>query len=674
MRFHRFAAAVGLSLVWLGLAQAQHHQEPCAYVPANVLAYVELRQPGTFAKEMASLFEGSVLSNVPESFAKLLGHREEPGFGARHEGWATLGLFLAPELIREMERLDGLALALTGFDDKGEPDFVVLVLPGTSNAPGFVMRALMMMEEVGRLDEVEGVTVYRQVRLRTRRPQRDAQPVLVREQTGPAFAMLPTALLVGSPNAVKAVIRQIKGKNADGSLASVPTFQKAIQELALKPGIFSYANLPVLLKAVLARPGAEENLRKGGIYGDDLQALFKLFNPKAMPVVAKSLSLERGTLTQRSVVYLGAKWKCPFVEMLPSKSFQSGILHFIPRGAFFAIGISNDNGENRWTKMLEMADSLAKDGKRDTLPSQHVEQVETALGAKIGKDILGRISQVAFGVLNLPQIAEGKQGSEPSVLVAFQGVLLIQAVDEGAAKEFATDLIPKVYSLMTETPGLKPIEHDLYRQTIYTLTTEHRPAMHYGRHGVTLILGVNQDAVAAALAAGAKKQGLPSDPKVAAVLQRAGEPFALVVSRPLPVLLSSLLGVAQGEASAPSAPRGLAIPRKAPLAPDSPPDNPPGLLDPGIGPGESPSPGPGQRLRGARIEGSPYQEADMSLKGFMKLAEGAEPFLLTLSRNPDRLIIEARQGGLKPLVAKLMDAYAEQYFKPQSRKSPPRSK
>jgi hypothetical protein len=88
-----------------GPASAQGIKDPAEVMPARVLAYAELRQPGALVKEIAGLFENSALSNVPESLFKLLDEMKAPlprrGLGEL----GAFGLLLSPEVVLEAQRL-----------------------------------------------------------------------------------------------------------------------------------------------------------------------------------------------------------------------------------------------------------------------------------------------------------------------------------------------------------------------------------------------------------------------------------------------------------------------------------------------------------------------------------------------------------------------------------------
>ena len=108
-------------MFWSGAdrAWAQEVKSPAELVPARALAYVELQQPGALAKEVAALLEGSYLGDLPDSLAPLMAKTPAAG-GRGHQGmtWIGLvpGLLTSPEVVREIGRIEGAALAITGLD------------------------------------------------------------------------------------------------------------------------------------------------------------------------------------------------------------------------------------------------------------------------------------------------------------------------------------------------------------------------------------------------------------------------------------------------------------------------------------------------------------------------------------------------------------------------------
>src|SRR5262249_58276282 len=68
-----------------------------------------------------------------------------------------LALLLSPEALAEAGRLQGGAVALTGFTKDGEEEYVAVLLTGESQVPTFALRVLLLDELKGRLREVARV-------------------------------------------------------------------------------------------------------------------------------------------------------------------------------------------------------------------------------------------------------------------------------------------------------------------------------------------------------------------------------------------------------------------------------------------------------------------------------------------------------------------------------------
>jgi hypothetical protein len=620
MRLHRTLLLTLMGLSWAGPTQAQVIKSPADVLPSNTLAYVELRQPGALAQEIAALFQRTALANVPDSLTKLRGRTGTMSRGDM-EGLAVFGAMLSPEALREAGRIQGAAVALTGIGkDKDMPEFVAIVLPGESNAPGFGMRMFLAsyrnsymnfdgknrtevrtsFEPVG---EVEGVRMYREVRQRIRD---DGTKPEVRE-SGPAIAMMDSALLVGAPDAVKDVIRRAKGKSDEPSLASVETYQEASRQIGNEPGLFAYGHPPGVIAAI----------EKAGISRNDygrLKVIEEVVNPKAIRSVAAGLTLSKGTISYRAQYRLNPDEKSPLLGLLPPTPIKTDLLHFVPGDAMLCAALSNGEGEKRWERLVELADKIAESTGGQDVPSKHIAEVEQALGIKIGKDVLGKISDVAVCMAGLGYLrklaAERKPGHGP-------GVLVIQVTGEDAAENLAKEVLPKVVGLITHQADLKPTEKEVEGQRIYTLAVGDEVAVCFGRQGATLVLGPHPGLVAMSLNSGAKKGGLGTDEKAAAGLKRLEEPVALAMFKP--VGLGGFFWIRELRME----PQPSAAPAKGPAR---------------LG---------GSGAEPAAAEGPP--------KEFLEMLQKDEPFMIGISRKPDRIQIEAHYTGLRTMVPMLID-------------------
>src|SRR5262249_39676077 len=147
------------------------------------------------------------------------------------------------------------------------------------------------------------------------------------------------------------------------SLASVQAFQQARRDAANKPGLFIFAN-----------PARVVELLENGDLGIDrkvMQIVKPLINPKAFRAVADQLTLDSGTLGYHRRLYLDAKDKSPLLELLPGSAVPERLMHFAAPDATAFVALANDGGEQRWRRLLDFADLLAKvSGERGPAPSQ----------------------------------------------------------------------------------------------------------------------------------------------------------------------------------------------------------------------------------------------------------------------------------------------------------------
>src|SRR4051794_35374768 len=160
----RWMGSAALVLALAGAAGAAA-RDPADLVPAQTLAWVEVRQPARLAQEMTALLKGSALEDMPAALARFRARR-----GDKDQFWylANVGMFgvvFSPEMMREGARLEGAALALTGFTREREPEYVGIVLAGESNMPTLILRTALLEGNTRQAGEAEGVAIYRQRRM-----------------------------------------------------------------------------------------------------------------------------------------------------------------------------------------------------------------------------------------------------------------------------------------------------------------------------------------------------------------------------------------------------------------------------------------------------------------------------------------------------------------------------
>src|SRR5262249_46215306 len=131
--------------------------------------------------------------------------------------------------------------------------YVVIVQPGTSNAPIFLMHMVMTMAPVKVKDTVEDVKIYQPyvtvkkfVQSKPGDPPPPPQKPELRED-GPAFAMMKGYIFLGSRKAIKDCIQRAHGKGDGESLAKSKAFQDARKKFGNEPGLFAYGEMSAMM-------------------------------------------------------------------------------------------------------------------------------------------------------------------------------------------------------------------------------------------------------------------------------------------------------------------------------------------------------------------------------------------------------------------------------------------
>jgi hypothetical protein len=601
MRPRLFLYAVPAALLWTGFTLAQQPASPADLFPARVLAYAELRQPGPLAQEIASLFHGSLLANVPDSLAKLQAKLGKDDFHGEHHRVGAVGLALSPEVIKEVGRIKGAAAAFLGIEN-GEPQYLAVVLPGESLVPTFVLRAYLTVDDARPVGKVEGVMVYRAGSYRQARPEG-----VGRRESGPAFAMTPEALFIGSTEAVKDAVRRLKGQGGGSSLAKSERFQEAGREAPNEPGLFAYAD----------PAGLFEVLRKVAV--PDLADVARAINPKGFRSVFDSLTLSNGTLPYRRTVLLDPNEKSPLLEILPNAPADLSLLRYVPKDAVLAAALSNGEGAKRWPKLLEFMDTIARvSGARGPLPSEAIRQMEQGLGVDFAKDVAGKIKTIGFALGNLQSapvrkvVRKGPGFESGSIGPEVPAVFLIEATDEDAARKLTEELLPRFLRMVSRRQTLGPTRKQVKGQTILSLKMAEHEHVHYGRHGKTIVLGPYEDPVALALASGAVKDGWLTDPKLAGRLQE--QSIFLAVAKPVSGLMGAFFMTGSAYYGSTPAPQ----------------------VEKGVAPPPAKQDGPGDQRVKVTVERGPAQlgpEQQKMMKELSKLLAKEQPLVFSVTRS-----------------------------------------
>jgi hypothetical protein len=638
MRPRLTGLVLALPLLWGAAVKAQDIKNPAAVLPEGTLAYVELRQPGQIAKELAGLLKGSVLGDVPDSFAPFLAKAAAGSRGPRPSDIAPSGIMASPEFVNEIGRIHGAAVAITGIDKENhnQPEFIAFLMPGDSNIPGAAFRGFLASfghsyytssdgktqteyrQDLSVVGEVDGVRIYQPMDRRTtyklgpnyQRGEATGEPT-IRPQ-GPALARLPSGtILVGTPERIKDVIRRANNGDREGSLAGVKAFQQASKTVGDRPGLFVFGN-PTQAFA-LAEKEIPPAVRASVV------AVKRILNPAAIAGVAGSLTLDEGALRFRWLGELNAAEKTPVADILPSKPINADLWNFVPKDALFVAALSNADGEARWKRLIETADQVAKAvAPNFPPPSAAVGGVEGMLKLKIGKDLIGKIEAIAVAAPGAKRLQDEKNFQDAPPMLA-----IVRTSDDEAATRFAKEVIPQIVGMATFQYGVQPTQKEVDGQTLYGFS-KFGDKFCYGRQGATLVFGVKPALVAESLAAGNKKEGYSS-----AAVKRAGEPVLLMLVKPM-TLACAVHAFRNTTVTNVVDDKGKVIRRTVTNTPDP-------------------------------IEGK-----------ILALSAEEEPLTVSLTRRPEGLMWEASYSNLKRLVPKLVDAAVEAAFQPPAAASIPR--
>jgi len=615
-RIAPWLGAVVLVLSATPLARAQV-KDPADLLPAQTLACVEVRHPDKLARELGLLVKGSALEDMPATMAKFRAKLpKDSNFWVREE-IGMMAMFLSPEMLAEAGRFQGAVFALTGVSKDKGPQWVIIILSGESNFPGFVMRTYLTMDDqVRSAGEVEGVTVYQEHhRVWEPVPPGGAPPGKnePRVVEGPALGLLPggTLVIASSPDQVKDVIRRSKNKSNDPALSGLRAFRDTAK-LRERPGLFAYADLEALANQMDA---AAKSLTQ--VQRTEWEAFKTVVNPRAFRAATASLTLQNGNFELQAQVKTVPGQTSPLMALLPDKKADTQLLQYVPRDTVASVSLGLGDGEKRWAQIVDLLDAIAKNqGDELNLPSKAIKEVQKEYGIDFGKDVAAKIKgAVVCGI-----------GPENS----WAPLCVIQATDATAAKYLAETAIPTLARIVDKDAAPKKQEVD--GVTVYSVPVPvYVPgaSLCYGVHGDVLVLAPEAQRVAAALKSGSKKAGLLSDAKNAAALKEVDGSAAVGLISVSTAIVEIFRSLEQDQG-----PRFNKVPQ------------PPG------GPGDGPPGGPPAAPKLS-------DRAEKAVKELAKVLEPLPPVVFSMNRKEDTLVLEARLTGLKSVSTKLIDLWVD---------------
>jgi hypothetical protein len=627
MRTRLSALILGTLILGMGVStvQAAPIKDPAAVIPTTALAYYELRQPGELAKELGALLKGSMLGNLPDSLAKLRKQMAESG--GRYDSGEWMAIFAAlssAELAKELGRIQGVGAAITGMNPREPmPDFIVVVLPGDSNLPHFALRMFLSAYSSGSVgfdgqkrtvhseafepvEECEGVKIYRLVS-RTTVIEPGKPPAKPQERIeGPAIAMTPDMILVGSVNEVKDALQLAAGKSTKKSLAQSADFVKARNELGNEPGLFAYADMAASLKFLEQMPLPPNDQQR-------LKAILELVNLKAFTNAVQSISLSNGQLRARYQIGLNPAERSPILDFIPSAAVPGELLHYTFKDAMVFAGISNNDGERRFDTVVKLMTAFGMENV-----SGHIGELEKALELNLARDIVGKIKGAGFCMGGPERMADKKFNNAPPMAI------VVLAADEETAKKWASETFPRFIGLMQKQPAIKPTEAKVNGHTIWTIEAAH---VSYGRNGSVLVFSPHPELAAEILNNGMKKDGFVGAQNVGPRLKDYADASILVSVKPFG-LISLFTLMARGEAKAAFEKVEKQIK---------------GLEKPPIKDG--PRDGPKE----------PGADEKQMMELFMKLVKAEEPLIIGVTKKPEKLLLDGTYPGLRKWVPQAID-------------------
>lgn len=532
-----------VALVLAGLASPSFadERELASLVPANVLAYAELRDPSNLAEAWAGWMQGTGFDGT----LKTAGDRRDRATEHKHlaaiSSLGQIGLLASPEARAELRKLKGAAVALTGFDERGNPEFIAYVLTGDSTVAGLLVRSyLTASPDLRRVATVGGVPLFQH--RAPPAPQYDANGKLLpnppdaakADEAAMTFASVPGMFVVASrPNLVTGVLKRWEERGKE-TLADVREFRVDANR---KPGSVFAIAFPQRLFAAYA-----DAVRKSGAEADSDWLAWVRFvvQPDAIRTMTASLAAHSDGWELSATFETNPAVSSPLLGLLADRNRP------FPVQPEFGLSIALP--ERKAESLLAFADAVAKAaGVAGRLPSEIVAKAERDTGAKWTHSLLTMLNEISLdlGSRSEPKWKPGLGLSFESSAEAWVAALpgLLRAADPSGQRVIPSE--ERVGSILVNS---------------YAVRIGPWSAFHVARSG-------NRMAVATARAETARLIATPERPeKVSAVLVGRLAPEWLVPhdeGKPIPVKPPLALPPTIGETMRQFPPITIAVNRDA---------------------------------------------------------------------------------------------------------------
>lgn len=620
----RWTLGVGLLLVSVVSGGAAPPADVAAVFPPNTLLYAEVNTPAEVAPQIAALVKGTPLEDsIPFLHAKKNAAKSFHELQAQQE-FAEWALWLSPEGLAEMRKLQGIAVGLMGFSDRGEPEWALAILTGDSSAAGFAARAFLTtrstLREVGK---VGTVSIFQHKAPATKPDPTTGQPTLdpghkpSEGRYEPTFAYTPGLFVAGtSKNAIAPLLERFAGSPAD-TLLNQPSFTAAAADYR-QPGLFFFVNSPNLLAQL-----DEAGRKRTEPYESEFLAWLRIVAPqKAAPWLAGRFQFRDGGVALIIGLALDSSQKSLLREVLADSAAPSDWLHHAAKSASWVVAMKFPEN-NRSATLVHLLDSFAKaQGVVGKLPSDYLQDAENKHKLPLRDELLAAIRGAT---MVRPQQPELPRDAKALPLV------VLHLKDAKAAAQWEAGM-PKLVGAIAGDEPAQPAVESIGDITVFALPSTGLPwksAVYYARRDTVFVVGQDRQQVAAAVVADA-----------ASSLLGRQLPREFTVGKPAVVgliALGELLGM-------------IDIPQSVITGTPS---------DSLIPPPPTPAAGPTQEQL--------QKDLDQARAAFWKALDPLPPARLTIRRQGERLTIELFQpelqhGSLTPVITAACD-WLEKWYR-----------
>ena len=494
MILRHLLAVVSLLFAFAAPASAAPPADIADLFPPGTLVYAELHNPAELGPQLAGVFKGTPLEDsIPFIDGKKGAAKTLQELNAKRE-LAELAMLVSPEVLAEFRKLGGVAIGLTGFNARGEPEVVLAVLTGDSATAGLAARMFLTTStSLRKVAEVSKVPVF-QYRPPVINYDPNGNPKLANDKPPVegaherTFAYTPGLFVAGtSKAALTPVIKRFLGEEKDGLRAS-DTFKAAATEYR-KPGMFFYVNAPELV----AKSDAAGRVR-GEPFDLDLFAWLKITaNPKALKIVVGNIQFRDGGLALTASGKFDPAQKSPLVDIFAGPPVKVDALHHARRPASFAATI-NLPEKNRGAALIGFLDAIAKgNGELGRLPSEAVKELESRYKVTLTDGLLAKVRAVT---VITPAKQELPKGAKPMPM-------LVLHFDDAATAASWEEFLPKLVGhLADEKDPPQPSSESVGGVKVFSLPGTGLPwkaGVHYVRKDSVLVVGLDRKHVGAAL-------------------------------------------------------------------------------------------------------------------------------------------------------------------------------